>query len=279
MKEFVFAIPEIREDELIELLSVSGINSYYFEKSGKKNFLKLYLDKNEIPYVLRNEILVSSSEVDPSSWDRAWGENYNGDELTGSIFVLPAGNTPPDKKYKTVIEIDQYDAFGDGHHPTTRLCGMLLEEVISNYSLQNDISSLSMLDIGTGSGILAIAAWTMGIRNIELFDYDPVAVEKARKNLKLNGINSLTPFSADIYQYTSDKKYDVITANLLSRLIEDNISKLIEFLKPEGIIIVSGISTRWAVDMKNLFISNKLEIIKHKQIEEWHGFIMKVSLT
>lgn len=278
MKELIFEIPEIREDEVTELLSNSGIDTYYFEKSGKKNFLKLYLEKNKIPSVLRNEIFISSSEVDPSSWNRVWGDSYNGDELTGNIFVLPTNSTSPDKKYKTIIKIDQYDAFGDGHHPTTRLCGMLLEEVISNYSLHNDVSSISMLDIGTGSGILAIAAWTLGIRNIELFDYDHIAVEKAGKNLKLNGIHSLIPFSADIYNFVSEKKYDIITANLLSRLIEDNIGKLTGFLKPDGIIIVSGISTRWAGKMKSLFISNKLEIIEHKIIEEWNGFVMKVPL-
>ncbi|HPF05397.1 MAG TPA: 50S ribosomal protein L11 methyltransferase [Spirochaetota bacterium] len=272
MREYIFEIPESREELLTVQLTESGFTSFYFEKSGQKNFLKIYLRDNDLPAILLNETPISSSDVDPSSWSRVWGENYNGSELTENIFILPSGVTPPDKKYKTIIEIDPFDSFGDGHHPTTRLCGMLLEEILNG---GNNAASLSMLDIGTGSGILSIAAWIMGIKNIDLFDYDSVAVEKASKNLKLNGINSLSPFTDDIYKFTSDKKYDIITANLLSRLIEDNMIKLISLLKPEGKIIVSGISTKWTEQMKKVFSANGFQIIKHRVLEEWNGFILE----
>lgn len=271
MKEFVFEITESREELLTLQLIESGFTSFYFEKTGNKNFLKIYLENNDLPLILLNEIPVSSSDIDPSSWSRAWGEDYKGDELTADIFVLPSGVNPPDKKYKTIIEIDPFDSFGDGHHPTTRLCGILLEKEISNH---DNPSSLSMLDIGTGSGILSITAWTMGVRDIELFDYDPVAADKALKNLKLNGINSLLPFINDIYKFTSLKKYDLITANLLSRLLEDNIIKLTGLLKQEGRIIVSGISTKWTEEMKKVFSDNRLQIIEHIVIEEWNGFLL-----
>ncbi len=271
MKEFVFEINESKEEQLTFQLMESGFASFYFEKSGNKNFLKIYTENNDLPSILLNEISVSSSDVDPSSWSRAWGENYKGDELTSNIFILPEGAVPPDKNYKTIIEIDPFDSFGDGHHPTTRLCGMLLEDELSNH---HDPSALSMLDIGTGSGILSIAAWAMGVRDIELFDYDPVAADKTLKNLKLNGINSLLPFIDDIYEFTSVKKYDVITANLLSRLLEDNIVKVTELLKPEGRIIVSGISTKWTEEMKKVFSDNRLQIIEHMVIEEWNGFLL-----
>lgn len=271
MKEFVFEITESREELLTLQLIESGFTSFYFEKTGNKNFLKIYLENNDLPSILLNEIPVSSSDLDPSSWSRAWGEDYKGDELTADIFVLPSGVNPPDKKYKTIIEIDPFDSFGDGHHPTTRLCGILLEKEISNH---DNPSSLSMLDIGTGSGILSITAWTMGVRDIELFDYDPVSADKALKNLKLNGINSLFPFIDDIYRFTSFKKYDLITANLLSRLLEDNIIKLTGLLKQEGRLIVSGISTKWTEEMKKVFSDNRLQIIEHIVIEEWNGFLL-----
>lgn len=277
MKELVFEISETIEDSLTTELIEQGYTSFYFEKTGNRNFIKLYINTNDIPPVLVNEIFVSSVDVDPSTWNRAWGEMYIGDELTSDIFVLPENKTPPDKEYKIIIKIDPFDSFGDGHHPTTRLCGILLEEVLKNPEMKNHVSNIAMLDIGTGSGILAIAAWALGIRNIELFDYDQVSVEKAVKNLKMNGITPLVPFTADIYQYNTDKKFDIITANLLSKLLEDNVNKLIELLKPEGRLIVSGVSTKWTDGLIKLFSKNGLEIIKHNTIEEWNGFIFRIK--
>jgi ribosomal protein L11 methyltransferase len=277
MKEFVFEINGNMEKVLTGLLNQTGINTFYFETYKRKNFLKLYLENDNPPEFLIKEKLVSSSDVDSSSLTRVWCDSYKGQELTDNIYVLPSGIEPPLKQYNTIIEIDPYDSFGDGHHPTTILCGRLLEYVLASQIERFDTHKLSLLDVGTGSGVLAIAAWKMGIRIIDLFDYDPVSVEKADKNLKLNGIYSLKPFQADIYKYTSEKKYDIITANLLSRLIEDNISRLINLIIPEGKIILSGISTKWTNEMMNLFLNNRLEIIKHEIIDEWNGFILKKS--
>jgi len=274
MKEIVFEISEAHEEKLTGFLNDTGFTSFYFEKTRNSNLLKLYIDDGDIPIGLKDEKLISISVVEPSSWNRIWGENYRGEELTENIFVLPAGAAYPEKKYKTLIAIDPYDSFGDGHHPTTRLCGMLLEEVIRNYYINVFPGKLSMLDIGTGSGILAIAAWTMGVRDIEMFDYDPVAVAKALKNLRLNGIDTFSPFNEDIYKFSSTKKYNIITANLLSRIIEDNIGKLISLLKPEGILIVSGVNTIWTEDIKKIFYNNNISIIKHVIIDEWNGFIL-----
>lgn len=277
MKELVFRISEDKEGDLSELLTDSGITAFYFEKTGNKTFLKVYIDNGIIPLCIESENLVSSSDIDPSSWIHTWGDSYKGEELTKDIYVLPTGVEPPGKKYRTVIEIDPYDSFGDGHHPTTRLCGELLEYFLKNYSGDVKAGELSMLDIGTGSGILSITAWVMGIRDIELFDYDPVAVEKAAKNLRLNGIDSLSPFEADIYKYSSEKKYDIITANLLSRLLEDNLCKLIGLLEEEGVLILSGISTLWTDELKSLFKKNNLEIVEHRIREDWNGFILTLG--
>ncbi len=272
MRELVFEISELREAQLTELLIDSGFTAFYFEKSDGKTFLKVYPDENEIPQCLADEFPVLSSDVDPASWNRTWIENYKGDELTQDIFVLPSGVNLPDKHYKTVIKIDPSDSFGDGHHPTTKLCGELLEHVISGAAAT--AVELSMLDAGTGSGILAIAAWSMGVRDIELFDYDPVSVEKAMKNLRLNGIEGPSPFVSDIYSYKTEKKYDIVTANLLSKIIEDNIDILKSILKPDGKLILSGISTLWTDGMKKIFDRKNLEVIEHKILEEWNGFVL-----
>lgn len=277
MKELVFAITGAREEELTELLTESGITAFYFEDANGETVLKIYTDNEALPECMGSETLISSADVDPSSWSRTWMDDYKGGELTGNIYVIPTGVKSPEKKYRTVIEIDPYDSFGDGHHPTTRLCAEMLEYLLEKFFSDKKARELSMLDIGTGSGILAIEAWTMGVRDIELFDYDPVAVDKAAKNLRLNGIETLSPFTADIYKYNSGKKYDIVTANLLSRLLEDNIKKLISLLKDDGKLIVSGISTLWTDDLKTVFKKNSLEIVEHRILEDWSGFILSLS--
>jgi len=274
MKEIIYSINKRSEKRLTGTLRDSGVTSFYIEYTGKEILLKIYSDDDTPLDLFEKETLISVNEIENDAWNRTWGDNYRGHKLTESIFVLPDGLEGIPGKYSAVIRIDQYDSFGDGHHPTTRLCAELLSDFIDNISVTHKAEELSMLDIATGSGILSIAAWIMGIRDIELFDYEPVAVEKAAKNLELNGITSLNPFIADIYSFNTEKKYDLITANLLSRLLEDNIEKIKSFLKPDGILILSGIGATWTDDMINLFRKYCFEIIERRELDDWNGFLL-----
>jgi len=117
----------------------------------------------------------------------------------------------------------------------------------------------------------------MGVRDIELFDYDNDSVIKADKNLSLNGITGARASFQDLYTFSSSKKYDIITANLLSKIIEDNIEILKSLLKPDGSLILSGISSKWEKDMIVLFENSGLRIISHKKLEEWEGFVVGLN--
>ncbi len=276
MKEIIYKVTPEKESLLSGMLLASGFSAFYFEKSEGVTLLKIYTD-GDIPFCIKDETPFFSTDIDPDSWSHAWSDSYRGSELTRSIYVLPQGIEPPEKSYSSIIAIDPYDSFGDGHHPTTRLCGELLELVLSGGFLKKTPGDISMLDVGTGSGILSVAAWYMGVRDIDLFDYDHVSVEKARKNLHMNGIDSLKPFTADIYSFETQKKYDLITANLLSKLLEDNSTRLKELLKPGGMMIFSGISVIWTEQMMKLFKSLNLEIIEHRVIDDWNGFLLAPS--
>lgn len=276
MKEIIYRVTPEKISLLSSLLLASGFSAFYSEKTDGINLLKIYTN-GDIPSCLNDEIPVSSTEINPDSWNHAWSDTYSGSELTHNIYVLPQGVNPPEHYYSTIITIDPYDSFGDGHHPTTRLCGELLELILSDGYIQKSPGAISMLDIGTGSGILPIAAWCMGVRDIDLFDYDHISVEKARKNLRLNGIDALKPFTADVYTFETSKRYDLISANLLSKLLEDNSLRIQGLLNPEGMLIFSGISTLWTEQMKKMFRSINLDIIEHRVIDDWNGFILSPS--
>jgi len=274
MYEITYAISPELEDEYSEQLISAGVTSFCFEKISGTLLLKIYSDSPAPMEGIDGNFLRDVSEIHDSDWKNKWAEDYTGHELTENIFVIPPGITPPQKEYRYIIQIDPEDSFGDGHHPTTRLCGILLELVLE---MRGSPEKVSFIDIGTGSGVLAIQAALMGVNDIELFDYDEDSVLKADKNLNLNGIRRLRASLNDIYTFSSSKKYDIITANLLSKIIEDNIERLKSLLKPEGMMILSGISTKWESDMTALFEISGLRIILHKKLEEWEGFVLSLN--
>lgn len=275
MYELTYRINPKLEDQFTEKLVSIGLETFCFEKTDNILLLKIYTDLPCPIEGIDENCLINLAEINESDWKNKWAEGYTGHELTEKIFVLPPDIPPPEKDYRFIIQIDPKDSFGDGHHPTTRLCGMLLEQVIE---IQQNRTDLSFIDIGTGSGILAIQAGLMGIKEIKLFDYDKGSVVKADKNLSLNGFPGVRAYHKDLYTFRTGKKFDIITANLLSKIIEDNIEKLKSFLKPDGMLILSGISSKWEKEMINLFKISGLRIFLHKKLEEWEGFVLKLDV-
>lgn len=274
MYEITYAIPAKLEDEYSDKLISAGITSFCFEKTADTLLLKIYSDSPEPVEGINRNLLRDAVEIHDSDWKNKWAEGYTGHELTENIYVLPPGVDPPEKNYRFIIHIDPEDSFGDGHHPTTRLCGVLLDQVLE---MRGSPEEVTFIDIGTGSGVLAIQAALMGVADIELFDYDADSVVKADKNLDLNGITGVRASLNDLYTFTASGKYDIITANLLSKIIEDNLERLKSLLKPQGVMILSGISTKWESDMIKLFEISGLKIIFHKKLEEWEGFVLGLN--
>ncbi len=130
------------------------------------------------------------------------------------------------------------NAFGNGRHPTTYMCLALLAETLHT-GIKKDINEISLLDVGTGTGILAIAAAVMGVKHIDAFDASIQAFECARKNVQ--GKFPIQVTCADIQNFNPGRKYEIITANLMTALIIANTSILSSLLMPEGYCIVSGI--------------------------------------
>ncbi len=170
-----------------------------------------------------------------SSWKKYWGPELVGDKL----LVLPCWiELPKEYKNKKVIKIDPGAAFGTGSHPTTSLCLEQLEKI--------SISNNKILDIGSGSGILSVAAKCFGAKEIYAIDNDYLAINSTESNFRLNFGNLddlktyLGPFDSLVSEY-SLTNFDFILCNILAKVIKGIIPQISNCLKIDGVVILSGI--------------------------------------
>jgi ribosomal protein L11 methyltransferase len=151
-------------------------------------------------------------------------------------------------------------AFGTGSHVTTRMCLALLDECIADQIPER------MFDLGTGSGILAIAGACLGIRDVLAVDIDPMAIEVASRNVQSNSVDDLIRVVEGGIE-TAEGPYDIVAANLSASLLKRLAAKIAEHLKPGGSLIISGILEEEWAGVKDAFETEGLaekEVLKEK---------------
>jgi ribosomal protein L11 methyltransferase len=160
---------------------------------------------------------LSLNRIEDQDWGLSWRRFFRPDRITPKLMVIPAWEPVPKNTKGRVIRIDPGLAFGTGQHPTTRMCLEGIEKL--SFS-----GSWSMLDVGTGSGILAIYGAMLGAGRIAAIDIDPEAISWAKKNIELNGLIEGIELSSRPLEEWEDG-FSIITANLI----------------PDGYLILSGI--------------------------------------
>ncbi|MEG3640810.1 50S ribosomal protein L11 methyltransferase [Magnetococcus sp. PR-3] len=174
-------------------------------------------------------------EQQEQDWQNAWKENFHPIEVGEKLLILPSWLDAPQDNQRIVLRIDPQQAFGTGGHETTYGCLEQLEKQCQNHPPH------TMLDLGTGSGILAIAARKLGIPQVTATDNDPVAVETAQENARLNGITEgLDILLSDTVP--THIQADLVTANILAPVIEWMLSQgLKQSIQTQGHLLLSGI--------------------------------------
>lgn len=190
-----------------------------------------------------------------------------------NITILPPGSRKPDKENSTVLYLDSSRAFGDGSHPTTVLCLALIEEYLDSLT-HSERDGISMLDIGTGTGVLAILGSVMGVGNIMALDLDPAAVSGAIELAAVNGADKIDFRVMDAALLQPVGSYGLVTANLLPPILRTVIPHAARISLPGAPVVVSGIGSTSLEEMERVMSESGLTIIKHITSGWWHAYLL-----
>lgn len=214
----------------------------------------------------RNKITIS--EVNEEEWATAWKKYYNPVKISERFTIVPTWETyEPVSSDELIIELDPGMAFGTGTHPTTVMCIQALEKTVK----QGDM----VVDVGTGSGILSIAAAMLGAKRVHALDLDPVAVESAKLNVKLNKVHDVVAVSQNNLLDRIDEQADVIVANILAEIILRFVDDAYRLLRPGGVFITSGIIQTKKQEVKEGLLRAGFTIEETLTMEDWIAFIAK----
>lgn len=211
---------------------------------------------------------VTLAEVDEEDWSAAWKKYYKPIRVTERLTIRPVWEpyTPahPDER---VIVLDPGMAFGTGTHPTTVLCLRALEKAVRPGD--------AVIDVGCGSGVLAIAAAKLGADKVLALDLDPVAVKAARQNVALNKLGDrVTVRENNLLDGVTDAA-DVIVANILAEVIVRLAGDAVAHLKPGGTFIASGIIRSKAPAVLEAIQSSGLSIVETVSEDDWLAVVAK----
>jgi ribosomal protein L11 methyltransferase len=199
--------------------------------------------------------------VAEADWAEAWKEHMSVLHIGRRIVVKPSWKSYTPEDEEVLIELDPGMAFGTGLHPTTRMCLTALEDFIR--------PGMEVLDLGTGSGILAIAATKLGASCVLAVDNDPVAVQVARENVRANGVEGAVQVVAGGLPEV-EGGYDLVVVNILARVIRELLTEgLGTTMRPSAPLILAGILEGQVADLDEVITQTGLLLVEQRQIDDW----------
>lgn len=177
------------------------------------------------------------TRITEEDWSNNWKDHFKPLRIGKRLIIKPTWENFPANCDDIILQLDPGMAFGTGTHPTTMLCLSLMEKI---FSANAHKKPRSILDVGTGSGILSIAAALLGAESVTAVDIDPDAVRVAMDNCALNGVAALVAVS-DTPLHQISGEFDIVLANILAEELVRLAPHLVRRVSPGGFLILSGI--------------------------------------
>ncbi len=227
-------------------------------------FLREMLSKDGIEGEIK---MIGLNEED---WANSWKSYYKPIKIGSKIVIVPAWEKYQESEGELIVRMDPGMAFGTGTHETTRLVIGLLEKYT--------VPGVRMLDVGTGSGILAICASKLGAGECKAYDIDPMSVRVARENIKDSGLENITCDQSDLLRSVdlSGGKYGLVCANIVADIIIRMTPDVHNYLADDGVLLASGIIMERSADVINCFQAHGLEIVERAEENGWCALAVKL---
>ena len=207
--------------------------------------------------------------VNEEDWANSWKAYYKPIKIGERLVIVPAWEKYEAAEGELVVRMDPGMAFGTGTHETTRLVIRMLEKYTA--------PGCRLLDVGTGSGILAICASRLGAGECRAYDIDPMAVRVANENIKDSGLPNITCEVSDLLkQADRSRPYDLICANIVADIIIRMTPDVSPFMHEKTVLLASGIIAERAKDVIECFEQNGFRIVEKLEDNGWCGLaVMK----
>jgi ribosomal protein L11 methyltransferase len=201
----------------------------------------------------------------PTDWAEAWKSGYQVLHIGRRLRIVPSWIPYEPAPGDVVITLDPGMAFGTGLHPSTQLCLEALEDLVW--------PGMRILDVGTGSGILAIAAAKLGAAEVLAVDIEGVAVRTARENVALNGVGEVVHVEQGSVDEAFRGAFDGVLANILAEIIARLAPDLACHVTEEGWLVVAGIIEARLPAVERAFDAAGLEIARRRQTDDWVALV------
>lgn len=255
----------------------------YFEEHGKHTPILIYSDNREYLDSLQDALqhlfaqmqknipknFFEIRRIENKDWQESWKATFKPVSIGSTIAILPPWENKNAYSHTHKIVIDPGMAFGTGQHETTKLC---LENLMTHLAQTPNLSSPSVLDVGTGSGILAIAAKKLGAQHVVGIDIDPICLPIAVENAKNNDVHGIQ-FLYSAVDALRLEHFDIVLANIQSTPLKSLIPAMKERLAPHGVLILSGILVSEMQEFEEFLTSHKIFVRSTHKQNDWCSLV------
>ena len=260
-------------DQNVEIIS-AYLSEFGFEGVAEDEIVKAYVAENEktdeeikvlLDELIEKKLCFDAYSIDiikPKNWNEEWEKNYFQPIVIGEQCLIKSSFHKTDLKAKYEIIIDPKMSFGTGHHETTSM--------MAEYILEIDIKDKTVMDMGTGTGILGILASMIGCTKIVGIDNDSWCYENAEENIEKNNINNFEMILGDAGMLKSyPNTFDVFIANINRHILLADIKYYVKSMKTPSVLLLSGFYLEDLVDIEAECVKHGLKFIDKKIKKNW----------
>lgn len=255
-----FAQPDLTYDPQLLHVRAHEMDVFFPEKPAPAFF--------DVLKEIDGNIRSSTFEEEHKDWLEEWKKGFKPFKLVGDFWVIPSWLQPP-AECKHAIYIDPGMAFGTGTHATTQMMAFFINKLAEKH--KNEIANWAMLDVGTGTAILAMLAQMSGMGLVTGIEIDPEARRVARENVKINKLEQIDIPEKQIEDM--HEQYDVVVANIIDGVLINIKKDLLRVLRPGGHLLLTGILEERDNHFFENFIDNSgLTVVRRLEKDEWVGY-------